>query len=275
MSQAIADIGAAVVAVGSLVAAPFTGGASLAGLGLAGALLQVGAAEGQKQQTQANVGNFNYGTGGSILGAGAAGAGVPGAGPAGPASSPSPGGTDTSAPPVVTQTNEAGIAAERYSEAETQIGSMQAQLGQTVLGEKVAETTSEGAITAGAAARGLKLSGSPLMQLISQKQAGAQAIQYTQNQGVAAIQGAQTGAQASYNAAALSGQEELQYANQEVSNAWLSAFGSAIQAGGALTAQFFKASPTQSADVGGYGGPDPFGGDTGYGEGGGEEYFGY
>jgi len=255
MSQAIADIGAGIVAVGSLVAAPFTGGASLAGLGLAGALLQVGAAEGQQQQTQANVGNFNYGTG--------------------PASSPAPGGTDTSAPPVVTQTNEAGIAAERYSEAETQIGSMQAQLGQTVLGEKVAETTSEGAITAGAAARGLKLSGSPLMQLISQKQAGAQAIQYTQNQGVAAIQGAQTGAQASYNAAALSGQEELQYANQEVSNAWLSAFGSAIQAGGALTAQFFKASPTQSADVGGYGGPDPFGGDTGYGEGGGEEYFGY
>ncbi len=175
---------------------------------------------------------------------------------------------------MVTQTNEAGIASERYSEAETQIGSMQAQLGQTVLGEKVAETTSEGAITAGAAARGLKLSGSPLMQLISQKQAGAQAIQYTQNQGVAAIQGAQTGAQASYNAAALSGQEELQYANQEVSNAWLSAFGSAIQAGGALTAQFFKASPTQSADVGGYGGPDPFGDDTGYGEGGGEEYFG-
>ena len=79
MSQAIADIGAAVVAVGSIVAAPFTGGASLAGLGLAGALLQVGAAEGQQQQTQANVGNFNYGTGGSILGAGAAGAGVPGA----------------------------------------------------------------------------------------------------------------------------------------------------------------------------------------------------
>lgn len=257
MSQAIADIGAGIVAVGSLVAAPFTGGASLAGLGLAGALLQAGAAEGQQQQTQANVGNFNYGTGGT----------------AGPASSPSPGGTDTSAPPVVTQTNEAGIAAERYSEAETQIGSMQAQLGQTVLGEKVAETTSEGAITAGAAARGLKLSGSPLMQLISQKQAGAQAIQYTQNQGVAAIQGAQTGAQASYNAAALSGQEELQYANQEVSNAWLSAFGSAIQAGGALTAQFFKASPI--SDVVDYGGPDPFGGDTGYGEGGGEEYFGY
>ena len=270
MSQVIADIGAGIVAVGSLVAAPFTGGASLAGLGLAGALLQVGAAEGQQQQTQANVGNFNYGTGGTPPWMQ-----LPGAGPAGPASSPAPGGTDTSASPVVTQTNEAGIAAERYSEAETQIGSMQAQLGQTVLGEKVAETTSEGAITAGAAARGLKLSGSPLMQLISQKQAGAQAIQYTQNQGVAAIQGAQTGAQASYNAAALSGQEELQYANQEVSNAWLSAFGSAIQAGGALTAQFFKASPTQSADVGGYGGPDPFGGDTGYGEGGGEEYFGY
>ena len=78
MSQAIADIGAGIVAVGSLVAAPFTGGASLAGLGLAGALLQAGAAEGQQQQTQANVGNFNYGTGGSILGAGAAGAGVPG-----------------------------------------------------------------------------------------------------------------------------------------------------------------------------------------------------
>ena len=63
MSQAIADIGAGIVAVGSLVAAPFTGGASLAGLGLAGALLQAGAAEGQQQQTQANVGNFNYGTG--------------------------------------------------------------------------------------------------------------------------------------------------------------------------------------------------------------------
>lgn len=267
MSQAIADIGAAVVAVGSIVAAPFTGGASLAGLGLAGSLLQVGAAEGQQQQTQANVGNFNYGTGTQLV-ADNLFQNIQ------PASSPAPGGTDTSAPPVVTQTNEAGIAAERYSEAETQIGSMQAQLGQTVLGEKVAETTSEGAITAGAAARGLKLSGSPLMQLISQKQAGAQAIQYTQNQGVAAIQGAQTGAQASYNAAALSGQEELQYANQEVSNAWLSAFGSAMTTGGALTAQFFKASPTQSADVEGYGGPDPFGGDTGYGEGGGEEYFG-
>ena len=67
MSQAIADIGAAVVAVGSIVAAPFTGGASLAGLGLAGSLLQVGAAEGQQQQTQANVGNFNYGTGTQLV----------------------------------------------------------------------------------------------------------------------------------------------------------------------------------------------------------------
>ena len=159
---------------------------------------------------------------------------VANAGPSNP-SNPAPvntGGAGTTATDPTTQaTNASTIAAERYAEAETSIGSMQSQLDTAVLGEKVSEIQSEGSITASAASRGLKMEGSPLMQLIAQKNAGASGIAYTEQQGTASISGAQTGAQSGFDAAMLARKENLQYADQQLSNAWLSSFSQAINFG--------------------------------------------
>jgi len=182
----------------------------------------VGAAANQQAQTQANVGDFN---------------------------NPQPvqpgvGSTPVGAPSA---TNEAAIAQERYAEAQTEIGREQQQLGQTVLGEKVSEVTSEGGITASAAARGLKMEGSPLMQLIAQKQLGESTISYTQQQGSAAISGARTGAQASLDAANLSGQMQLQYAAQQMNDAWLMAFQDITSGAEAMLGKFWNPASAASA----------------------------
>ncbi len=199
----------------------------LAGVGVAGAGVETAekqaAANKQEAQTVANVGDFSN-----------------------PPTVPTTaGGGASSTGPVVQQTTEAGIAAERYAEAQTSIGSMQAQLDQTVLNEKVAENQAEGGITASAAARGLKMEGSPMMQLLAQKQAGATTVGYTEQQGEATLMGARTGAQASFDAAALAGTEQLQYADQQMSNAWLSSFTDVLNTSAGMVKNFWN--PTSAA----------------------------
>ena len=174
------------------------------------------------QQTKANVGDYSNPT------------------PASPsAGTPAVGTPDAS--------TEAQISQERYAASQTAIGSQQAQLAQQIGQEKIAETQAEGGITANTAARGLKLEGSPLMQLIAQKQSGANAIQYTQQQGTATIKGYQTAAQAALDTAALSGQEQIQQANNAVDTAWLTAFTGVIGAATNMVETFWKPSAQSSS----------------------------
>ena len=122
---------------------------------------------------------------------------------------------------------------------------MQGQLDQTVLNEKVAEIQAEGGITASAAARGLKMEGSPMMQLLAQKQAGATTVGYTQQQGEATLMGARTGAQAAWNTANLKGQEQISDADAEMSNVWLSSFTDVLNTSAGMVSKFWN--PTSAA----------------------------
>jgi hypothetical protein len=217
-------VGGAALALGGLATGNpllVAAGVGVAGEGVSTAEKQA-AANKQEAQTVANVGDFSA-----------------------PPTVPTTAGGGSSAGPAVQQTTEAGIAAERYAEAQTSIGSMQAQLDQTVLNEKVAEIQAEGGITASAAARGLKMEGSPMMQLLAQQQAGATTVGYTQQQGTAAITGQRTGAQASFDAAALAGKEQLQYADEQMSNAWLSSFTDVLNTSAGMVSKFWN--PTSAA----------------------------
>ena len=60
---------------------------------------------------------------------------------------------------------------------------------------RIGEIQAEGAISASVAARGLKMEGSPLMQMMSEQQRATTALNYTKQQGTAAISGAGTGLQ--------------------------------------------------------------------------------
>jgi hypothetical protein len=243
-----------------------------------------GVAAQQKTQTEQNVGDFN--TGGSSVPAITTGEGAPtgehGQGkptvwifngqtytsqqaaqdaqdawvkahPSGSGAEVSGAGTSagTSQNPNPQGQSEADIAKERYAEAQTSIGEMQGQLDQTVLAQKVAEVQAEGGITASTAARGLKMEGSPLMQLIAQQQAGKSAIGYTEQQGAAVVMGARTGAQASYDAAALSGKEQIQYADQQLSNAWLGLFTGVMNTAAKGVDKFWQLSSSSSDSYGG------------------------
>jgi hypothetical protein len=215
-------VGGAALALGGLAtgnALLVAAGVGVAGEGVVTAEKQAAANE-EDASTKADVGNF---------------------------SSPAPVSTKagTSDQPQVDATSEADIANEKYAEAQTSIGSMQGQLDQTVLNEKVAEIQAEGGITASAAARGLKMEGSPMMQLLAQKQAGATTVGYTEQQGEATLMGARTGAQAAWNTANLKGQEQISDADAEMSNVWLSSFTDVLNTSAGMVSKFWN--PTAAA----------------------------
>ena len=207
-----------------------TGNYGLIGIGLDGIATGVGSIESQSAaneeaaQTAANVGDF---------------------------SNPQPVSTTagTSGVGTVNAQNEAAIAQERYAESQTEIGEMSQRLDQTVLNEKTQELQAEGGIRASAAARGLKLEGSPMMQLIAQQSSGQQGISFTEQQGAASIMGARTGAQASLDAANLAAQEQLQYADQQLSNAWLESFTGALNLGASMIEKWPFGSSSASASL--------------------------
>ena len=136
--------------------------------------------------------------------------------------------------PVTEATDAAQVAQEKYVEGETSIGVMRGQLDTAILGQQASEIQAEGAISASVAARGLKMEGSPLMQMMSEQQRATTALNYTKQQGTAAISGAGTGLQASYDAANLASTEQIQYADTQLANAWLDAFSNIIDTGSYL-----------------------------------------
>lgn len=96
--------------------------------------------------------------------------------------------------------------------------------GAEILGLKVEEQAAESTIVAGAAARGLKLSGSPLYQLTTQKQKGASAIGLATSQESLADTALFESNQAKWNQALLN----VYHDNQAANNMWLSLFESTI-----------------------------------------------
>jgi hypothetical protein len=228
-------------------------------------------------QTRENVGDFSSPGSPGTTWTGGSGVGVAG-GTTGPGLGGSPaggGGGAGAGSPNPVATDEAAIAKERYAEAGIQINATQEQLGQTILNQKIAEVQSEGSIRAYASGRGLKMEGSPLMQMIVQQQIGAQTEAFTERQGVAAIAGMGLQRQSAYDAAALSGKETLQYADTQLSNAWLTSFTNAINTATSMVSSFWNPSTENKAvsdtaffggyNYGGGGNANAFGGGFGYG----------
>ncbi len=223
MAQVVASIAGVFAGAGGFVYGLLTTG-SLSGAESAAlsasrqAYAAVDPQDALKYQLQADVGNTNQG-----------------------ASTPTPTTTPTTPTSPNVSTNAqtwADIARERYYAQETQIGSMQEQLGAEVGGLETQETQTEGGIRASAAVRGLKLEGSPLMQLISQQEAGQRGIGYAQRQGAAAIEGAGTSAQAGYDAAILAAKENQESLQADLTSSWLQSFSDIMS-----TAQFAMGMP--------------------------------
>jgi len=121
--------------------------------------------------------------------------------------------------------NEQEIANSVAEEYKTEIQSTEAQQATAIGGLKAKEQAAEGQITANTAARGLKLGkGSALMELVTQQERGAQAVQYQTQQGGAAISGMQQEQAVSLGKAALEATKQEQQNAQDISNAWLQAF---------------------------------------------------
>ena len=209
------------------VAGVLTGNVALIGLGVSGVTAGIGsigaqeAANEKEKQTEENVGDFSSPA------------------PSIPATTTTS--TDTGTPSVNAQT-QADIAKERAAEAELQINQSQEQLGQQMLTEQSAEIVSEGGIRASAAARGLKMEGSPLMQLVVQQQLGKETMGFTERQGAASIAGMGISRQASYDAAALAGKEQIQAADEQLSNAWLSSFTNTLNLASGMVSKFWNPS---------------------------------
>ena len=221
VAKVIVDVGE--VLAGTVLAA--TGnplGLLLIAGGVGGFISEV-AAENKDQQTKENVGDFSGDT-------------PP---PAIPATTPTS--TDKAVPDIIGQ-SQGDIAKERAAEAELQIKQSQEQLGQQMLTEQSAEIMSEGGIRASAAARGLKMEGSPLMQLVVQQQLGKETMGFTERQGAASIAGMGISRQASYDAAALAGKEQIQYADQQLSDAWLSSFTNTLNLASGMVSKFWNPS---------------------------------
>ena len=146
-----------------------------------------------------------------------------------PAGTPSGGGV---AAPGASTYDETTYANEKYAESMAQVGEMEESGGAQILGLQTQETMTEGSIRASAAARGLKLEGSPLMQLIAQQSNAQQSVGLAERQLAASAAGAGNEATTNLNnalAGIRAGVSDINYyANQDISNAWLSAFTSTI-----------------------------------------------
>ncbi len=163
-----------------------------------------------------------------------------------------------STPPTSYAQSDMDIAYQKAAEAELQIQSTQQQLGQTLLNQQVSEIQSEGSIKEYAAGRGLKMEGSPLMQLIVQQQTGKATATFTEEQGAAALTGMGIARQTAFDAANLAAKENIQYIDQNLSNAWLTAFTNTINIASSMVGSFWNPSTENKAvsDTSFFGGYD-------------------
>ena len=112
---------------------------------------------------------------------------------------------------------------------------------------KVQEQQQEGAIVAGAAARGLKLSGSPLYQLNAQKEAGATAIGSAETQFSLGDRAQSEQTLAGFNAGVLNMSNQDLAIQTDLSNQWLSSFTNLINTASSFLGKFWNPAQTMQS----------------------------
>ena len=93
------------------------------------------------------------------------------------------------------------------------------------------------------------MEGSPLMQLVVQQQLGKETMGYTERQGAASIAGRGISRQASYDAAALAGKEQIQAADEQLSDAWLSSFTNTLNLASGMVNTFWGKTSSSSSSL--------------------------
>ena len=252
MSQvvnAVVDVGEAVagVAVGVVGVATGNVGLAVAGASLAASgvtnLISNQQAQSQAQAEQNQVSTTNVPTSGQPY--------TPGPTPT--AGGNAPGGAGTQYIP-----NEQDVINERADAANLSQVSYEQQGLTSIMGLKEQEQRQESAIQASAAARGLKLEGSPLYQLNAQKRAGATAIGSAISEFQASDKAQQMSTLASYNSGLLNMSNQNLSIQTDLSNQWLSSFASSINTASSFLGKFWNPSQSMQGSPYSYsGGYDP------------------
>jgi hypothetical protein len=146
-------------------------------------------------------------------------------------------------PAVSTNLNYSTLSDEEQIRLAIQKGMFAESAGQEILNMKVEEATIEGNIRYKAAARGLRMEGTPTMQLQAQQQTANSAIGFAERQFAGSISGMDWTAQAAIDKAALAQKENIQNINfteaENQSSAWVGAFSSALSFGKSLLSLYW------------------------------------
>ena len=241
MSQVVSTIvDFAEVAVG-IALAPVTGGASLL-ISAAGAgdIAKNYAAQQAAKAAQAQSSNNPVPPAGGTYSL--SGAGTPAAG------GNDPGATSGTA----TVGNEQEVINERADAANLAQISYENQGLTSIENLKLQEAQQESSIRAGAAARGLKLEGSPLYQLNAQMEAGATAIGSAETQFTLGDKAQQESTLASYNSGLLNMSNSDLSIQTDLSNQWLQSFTNVINTASSFIGKFWNPAQTTGAQASSY-----------------------
>jgi len=160
-------------------------------------------------------------------------------------SKPGPDGTPTAlAPddPKAKTPTQLDLANEQWAQYNLQMSQMKEQIGTQVLGMKAQELSAESSMRASTALRGLKLEGSPAVQLYAQAQAGAQAIKYAEDTGAASLAGDEEAQALAADKFRWSAAQQLQQADTAVSDAWVNALSAGLNTASGIMSQKFPTS---------------------------------
>jgi hypothetical protein len=275
MSQVVQGIGQIIVGAGEFIAGGLItigtlGGGAALGIGLmAGGvgtvMTGVGTVEAGEQsaQEQASTGAAGGTSPGStqtsssnvpsvLLGfkTGTAGTGG-GTGAAATGATPQEGGGGNApgAPSAIVPTQRE-VYQEQAQAANLAQASYENQALSQILGMKVQEQTAESSIMASAAARGLRLTGSPLAQLATQKQRGEQAIGLAESSFKATDTAQSLSNQATWNQQILNLAEANFQIQANQTNQWLSSWASVVNYGTSLIKNFWTPSVTPPSSSG-------------------------
>ena len=233
MSQVVSDIVDIGLIIGGAVAAPFTGGLSLAATayGLTD-LIKTNEASSQAQAAQNQLSNNPVAPAGGQTNL--SGGGTPAA------EQNAPGATSGTA----TTPNALEVLNERADASNLAQIAYEEQGLSSIEGLKLQEQKAESGIIAGTASRGLKLEGSPLYQLNAQKEAGATAIGQAESQFALGDKAQRGQTLASYNAGLLNLSDTSLQIQTDLSNMWLGTFTNLINASSSFISKFWNPSQT-------------------------------
>ena len=233
MSQMVTDVVDITAAFAGIVLAPVTGGASLAITATAAANLYSTNVASQAAETDTHqiAPNPVPTAGGQYTNTGQ-----------NSAQGNTPGATGT-----VTVPDEQTVVNERADAANLAQVTYEEQGLTSIENLKVQEQQQEGAIVAGAAARGLKLSGSPLYQLNAQKEAGATAIGSAETQFSLGDRAQSEQTLAGFNAGVLNMSNQDLAIQTDLSNQWLSSFTNLINTASSFLGKFWNPAQTMQS----------------------------